>query len=110
MKLARLAHTVPATTLALSLTTRTLSATALALSVTTAALSGCVTTATLVKKQDVKLPLLIGAVVGDLVVTSIAASQVQDYSYGGSLATGFAITAVDFAVGCLLGGCSSLKL
>ena len=82
---------------------------ALTLSVTTA-LSGCVTTATLVKKRDVKLPLLIGAVVGDLVVTSVAASQVQDYSYGGSLATGFAITAVDFAVGCLLGGCSSLKL
>lgn len=96
MKLARLAHTISATTLALA--------------VTTASLSGCVTTATLVKKQDVKLPLLIGAVVGDLVVTSIAASQVQDYSYGGSLATGFAITAVDFAVGCLLGGCSSLRL
>jgi hypothetical protein len=96
MKLARLAHTVSATTLALS--------------VTAAALSGCVTTATLVKQRDVKLPLLIGAVVGDLVVTSIAASQIQDYSYGGSLATGFAITAVDFAVGCVLGGCSSLRL
>jgi hypothetical protein len=96
MKLARLAHTVSATTLALS--------------VTAAALSGCVTTATLVKQRDVKLPLLLGAVVGDLVVTSIAASQIQDYSYGGSLATGFAITAVDFAVGCVLGGCSSLRL
>ena len=83
---------------------------ALTVSITTAALSGCVTTATLVKKQDVKLPLLIGAVVGDLVVTSVAASQVQDYSYGASLATGVAITAVDFAVGCLLGGCSSLRL
>jgi hypothetical protein len=83
---------------------------ALMLSITTAALSGCVTTATLVKRPDVKLPLLIGAVVGDLVVTSIAAAQIQDYSYGGSLATGFAITATDFAVGCLLGGCSSLKL
>jgi hypothetical protein len=96
MKLARLAHTVSATTLALS--------------VTAAALSGCVTTATLVKQRDVKLPLLLGAVVGDLIVTSIAASQIQDYSYGGSLATGFAITAVDFAVGCVLGGCSSLRL
>ena len=83
---------------------------ALTLSITTAALSGCVTTAALAKKRDVKLPLLIGAVVGDLVVTSVAASQVQDYSYGGSLATGFAITAADFAVGCLLGACSSLKL
>ena len=82
----------------------------LALTLSTAALSGCVTTAALVKKQDVKLPLLIGATVGDLVVSSVAASQVQDYSYGGSLATGLAITAVDFAVGCLLGGCSALKL
>jgi FtsH-binding integral membrane protein len=81
----------------------------LALTLSTA-VSGCVTTAALVQKQDVKLPLLIGATVGDLVVSSVAASQVQDYSYGASLATGLAITAVDFAVGCLLGGCSSLRL
>jgi FtsH-binding integral membrane protein len=73
-------------------------------------LSGCVTTAAIVRKQDVHLPLLIGATLGDLVVTSVAASQIQDYSYGGSLATGFALTAVDVAVGCLLGGCSSLRL
>jgi len=74
------------------------------------ALSGCVTTAGVVKKQDVSLPLLIGATVADLVVTSIAASQIQDYSYGGSLATGAAVTAVDLAVGCLLGACSALRL
>jgi hypothetical protein len=79
-------------------------------SVAMSALSGCVTTAAIVKKQDVKLPLLIGAVAADLIVTSIAASQIQDYSYGGSLATGLAITAVDVAVGCVLGGCSSLRL
>jgi len=79
-------------------------------SVVMSALSGCVTTAAIVKKQDVKLPLLIGAVAADLIVTSIAASQIQDYSYGGSLATGLAITAVDVAVGCVLGGCSSLRL
>jgi hypothetical protein len=74
------------------------------------ALSGCVTTAGIVKKQDVALPLLIGAVVADMVVISAAASQIQDYSYGASLATGLAITAVDVAVGCLIGACSSLKL
>ena len=73
-------------------------------------LSGCVTTAGIVKKQDVGVPLLIVAVVADLVVISAAASQVQDYSYGASLATGLAITAVDVAIGCLIGACSSLKL
>jgi hypothetical protein len=74
------------------------------------ALSGCVTTAGIVKKQDVRLPLLIGAVVADMIVISAAASQIQDYSYGASLATGLAITAVDVVAGCLIGACSSLKL
>jgi FtsH-binding integral membrane protein len=74
------------------------------------ALSGCVTTAGIVKNQDVSLPLLIGATVADLVVTSLAASQIQEYSYGGSLTTGLAVTAVDVAVGCLTGACTSLRL
>lgn len=74
------------------------------------ALSGCVTTAGIVKKPEVTLPLLIGAAVADLVVLSLAASQIQDYSLAGSLATGAAITAVDIAVGCLIGACSSLRL
>jgi hypothetical protein len=74
------------------------------------ALSGCVTTAGLVKKPDVSLPLLVGAAVADLVITSAAASQIQEYSYGGSIATGLALTAVDVAVGCLIGACSSLRL
>lgn len=73
-------------------------------------LSGCVTTAGIVKKRDVSLPLLIGAAVADVVVVSVAASQIQDYSLGASLATGFAITTADVAVGCLIGACSSLKL
>jgi hypothetical protein len=72
-------------------------------------LSGCVTTADIVKKQEVSFPLLIGATVADLVVTAAAASQIQDYSYAGSLATGLALTAVDVAVGCLFGACSSLR-
>jgi hypothetical protein len=74
------------------------------------ALSGCITTAGIVKKPEVSLPLLIGAAIADLVVTSAAASQIQDYSYGGSLATGLALTAVDAAVGCLIGACSVLRL
>ena len=71
-------------------------------------LSGCVTVAGIAKKQDVKLPLLLGATAGDFIVTSAAASQIQEYSYLGSFATGLALTAVDVAVGCLLGACSSV--
>ena len=74
------------------------------------ALSGCVTTAGIVTKQEVSLPLLIGATAADLVVTSAASSQIQGYSYGASLATGLALTAVDVAIGCLTGACSSLRL
>jgi hypothetical protein len=70
---------------------------------------GCVTSAALAKRDSVSLPLLIGAVAADLVVTSVAASQIQDYSTGGSIATGLAFTALDFAGGCLLGACSSLN-
>lgn len=73
------------------------------------ALSGCVTGAGLVKKQDVRLPMLAGAVAADLVVTSLAASQIQDYSLGASLATALALTAVDTVIGCLAGACSSLR-
>ena len=76
----------------------------------TVASTGCVTTAGLVKKPTVSLPLLIGATVADLVVMSVAASQIQSYSYGGSIATGLAFTAVDVAVGCVTGACSSLRL
>jgi len=74
------------------------------------ALSGCVTTAGLVKRPDVSLPLLIGAAVADVVVTSLAASHLQDASTGGAITTGLAVTAADVAVGCLIGACSSLRL
>jgi hypothetical protein len=74
------------------------------------ALPGCVTTAGVVKRDDgVGLPLLGGAVAADLVVSSLSASQIQGYSTGASLATGLALTAVDVAVGCLLGACSALR-
>jgi hypothetical protein len=74
------------------------------------ALSGCVTTAGVVKRDEgIGLPLLGGAVAADLVVSSLSASQVQGYSTGASLATGLAITAVDVAIGCLIGACSALR-
>ncbi|HEX3474302.1 MAG TPA: hypothetical protein VHT91_04625 [Kofleriaceae bacterium] len=74
------------------------------------ALSGCVTTAGVVKRDEgVGLPLLGGAVAADLVVSSLAASQIQGYSTGASLATGLAVTAVDVAIGCLIGACSALR-
>ncbi len=73
------------------------------------ALSGCVTTAGIVKKTDVSLPLLFGAAVVDFAVSSLVAWQVLDYATFGSLASATAVTGADLAVGCLLGACSSLK-
>jgi hypothetical protein len=74
------------------------------------ALSGCVTTAGIVKRDEgVGLPLLGGAVAADLVVSSLSASQIEGYSAGASIATALAITAVDVAIGCLIGACSALK-
>jgi hypothetical protein len=74
------------------------------------ALSGCVTTAGVVRRDEgVGLPLLGGAVAADLVVSSLSASQVQGYSTGASLATGLVITAVDVAIGCLIGACSAQR-
>lgn len=74
------------------------------------ALSGCITTAGIVKRDEgVGLPLLGGAVAADLVVSSLSASQIEGYSAGASIATALAITAVDVAIGCLIGACSALK-
>jgi hypothetical protein len=42
-------------------------------------------------------------------VSSLSASQIQGYSTGASLATGLAITAVDIAIGCLIGACAALR-
>jgi len=83
---------------------------ALALVGPLAAGAGCVTTAGFVQKPTVTLPVLLGATAADFVVSSIAASQIQSYSYGASIATGLVFTAVDLVVGCLTGACSSLRL
>jgi len=76
----------------------------------TVALAGCITTANFVRPDRVTIPILIGAVAADIVVTSLLASQLDSFSLGGSLATGLAVTGVDLAVGCILGACSSLRL
>jgi hypothetical protein len=76
----------------------------------TLALSGCVTSAGIWKRDQVPLPMLLGAVAADLVVTGVVASQVQDFTAGASIGTAFAVTAVDFGVGCLIGACNSLRL
>ena len=67
------------------------------------ALSGCVTGAGIWKRDQVSLPMLVGAVAADLVVTTVIASQVEDFTIP-------AVTAVDVAVGCLIGACHSLRL
>jgi hypothetical protein len=74
------------------------------------ALAGCVTTAGVVRRDEgVGLPLLGGAVAADFVVGSLSVSQIQGYSTGASIATGLAITAVDVAIGCLIGACAALR-
>jgi hypothetical protein len=78
---------------------------------TVLALSGCVSGATVWKRNDrVSLPLLVGAVAADLVVTGVIASQIEDFTVGASIGTAFAVTAVDFGVGCLFGACNALRL
>jgi hypothetical protein len=76
----------------------------------TVALAGCITGAGFVRPDRVTIPILIGAAAADFIVTSVAASQLDSLSLGGSLATGAALTGVDLAVGCILGSCSALRL
>lgn len=71
--------------------------------------SGCVTGAAIAKPNTVKLPMLIGAVVADLLVTILGASQLDSFSNEGAVFTGIAVTGIDTGIGCVLGACSSLK-
>jgi hypothetical protein len=73
-------------------------------------LAGCVTTAGVVKGDQTTMPILVGATAGDLVVTGVIALQAEGLTVGASIATALAITAVDLAVGCLIGACAPLKL
>lgn len=82
---------------------------ALALAGAATAAGGCVTGSAIARPNRVPLPLLIGAAVADFVVTSVVASQARDFSTEGAIATGIAVMGVDVAVGCVLGGCGSLR-
>ncbi len=76
-----------------------------------ASATGCVSGAAVWKRDsEVSLPLLLGAVAADFAVTSVLAYQVQEITLGASIGTAFAVTAVDFGVGCLFGACRSLRL
>ena len=72
--------------------------------------TGCVTGAGVWKRDQVTMPMLGGAVAADLVVSGLAASQVEDFTTAATIATAVAVTAVDVVIGCFLGACSSLRL
>jgi hypothetical protein len=72
------------------------------------ALGGCVSTAGLVRKDRVTLPIVLGAIAADLVVGSIVFAQ-TDLSTAGAIASGIALTAVDVGIGCILGACAPLR-
>ncbi|MBL0215003.1 MAG: hypothetical protein IPQ07_14095 [Myxococcales bacterium] len=72
------------------------------------ALGGCVTTAGLIRKDRVTVPILVGTVVADLVVGSLVFAQL-DLSTAGAIASGIAFTAVDVGIGCILGACAALR-
>lgn len=72
------------------------------------ALGGCVTSAGLVRRDRITLPILLGAVAADLVVGTIALTQ-TDLSTPAAIASGIAFSAVDVGIGCILGACAPLR-
>ncbi len=72
------------------------------------ALGGCVTSAGLVRKDRITLPIVLGAIAADLVVGTIALAQ-TDLSTASAIASGIAFTAVDVGIGCILGACAPLR-
>lgn len=84
---------------------------ALALVVALASSStGCVSGVGVWKREQTSMPMLIGAVAADLVVSSAIASQVENFTVGATIGSALAVTAVDVTIGCFLGACSSLRL
>lgn len=71
------------------------------------ALGGCVTSAGLIRKDRITLPVVLGAIAVDLVVGSIVFAQ-TDLSTPAAIASGIAFTAVDLGIGCILGACAPL--
>jgi len=80
------------------------------IAVLAASSTGCVTGAGVWKREQVSMPLLIGAVAADLVVSGAIASQVENFTTGATIGSALAVTAVDVTIGCFLGACSSLRL
>jgi hypothetical protein len=72
------------------------------------ALGGCVTSAGLVRKDRITLPVVLGAIAADLVVGTIVFAQ-TDLSTAAAIASGVAFTAVDVGIGCILGACAPLR-
>jgi hypothetical protein len=72
--------------------------------------AGCVSGVGVWKHEHTTMPLLVGAVVADIAVTSVVASQVQDFTAGATIGTTLAVTAVDVTIGCFLGACAPLRL
>jgi hypothetical protein len=72
------------------------------------ALAGCVTTAGLVKKDKVTLPIIVAAAAADLVVSSVVLAA-AGLSTAGAIASGVAFTAVDVGIGCITGACAPLR-
>lgn len=66
------------------------------------------TSAGLIRKDRITLPVVIGAVAADLLVGTIVFAQ-TDLSTAGAIASGIAFTAVDVGIGCILGACAPLR-
>lgn len=73
------------------------------------ALAGCVTTNAIVKVKEPSIPVLAITVAADLLVTGLVSWQVDSFTTGASIATTVSVTAVDVAVGCILGACKPLN-
>ena len=71
------------------------------------ALGGCVTSAGLIRKDQITLPVVLGAVAADLVIGSIVFAQ-ANLSTAAAIASGIAFTAVDVGIGCIVGACAPL--
>jgi hypothetical protein len=72
------------------------------------ALGGCVTSAGLVRKEKITLPVVLGAIAADVIIGSIVFAQ-TDLSTAAAIASGIAFTAVDVGIGCILGACAPLR-
>jgi hypothetical protein len=72
--------------------------------------AGCVSGVGVWKRDRTTMPYLVGAVVADVAVTSVIASQVQGFTVGATIGTTLAVTALDVTIGCFLGACAPLRL